>query len=203
MAIISGKLIIRQTPASLAARNVALDNIPTYVAYGAKKFSSTPKPGHVFGQVREVSSQNTRRNSLKKLQSLANRHTRRTLNKQMDMIRQDLQLVNHKTIPNSHKAQSAFTNLPEVKVFEQRPRLVRLPNQMVSILTNRMLKTSQIQLHFRCLHATKNIAHANRNTNNACANFVAHAFIINNERKNYRRKDGSSLMLKHEVSAVT
>ena len=158
-----------------------LNGFSSHVANASEELSGTPKVSFVkifiLPQRWMFFEELISTSALEYLQSFADWHRGRALNKQMHMIRHYLQLIHFKTPLLCNGQQDCFTILPQVFKLENRKSIFGLPNQMVSILTYTVPKIVQT-FHFRCLRATKNfIAHANMVRNGACADFVAHHLL--------------------------
>jgi hypothetical protein len=123
------------------------DNVSSDVTNTAKKFARTPKMLKL-AQVRKVPAQHTRRDAFKKLQRFAHAKRRRHFHEQVHMVGHNLKLIHAHTVLKSNHPQHAITYAPEMLTPENRHSILRLPHQMVRILTNRMRTTNQTALHF-------------------------------------------------------
>ena len=179
--------------------NIVSNSFAGCVANTPKEFSRTPEVSSLenFPQPRMFLQEFVSRITFEQLQSSANTHCGWHLNKQVDVINSNVQLINFESI--------LVGSLPDKKLaihsnpieFHGVSSILALPNKVESILPETMFKTFQI--HFFTPKLTRNItAHANFNN-------LVHGDSINpldiNKLQELNVEDGnSSRCLKAGVS---
>ncbi len=141
----------------LRRSNVVLNSFGSCISNTSKEFSRTPEvsmsemvsqPGMLFKKLKG-------RVAFKQLKGFANTHSRRKLNKQVDMISSDMQLINLKSSSVSNLSDKEFTiNLQSVEL-KGISCVFNFPDKMESILSKAMLP--RFQIHF----SSPKPAHAN------------------------------------------
>jgi len=100
--------------------------------------------------------------TFKQLKSFADTHGDRHLNKQVDVINSNVQLINFETFSVSNLPEKKFTIHPQPVKFERVFGIFNFPDKMESILSEAMF--SGFQIHFLSpKSATRDKAHANLN----------------------------------------
>jgi hypothetical protein len=164
------------------------------ISNAPKEFSWAPEMSLLenFPQPRMFLQKFEGRITLEQLQSFANTHCSWHLNKQMDMVNSDVQIINFESVPVSHLSNEKLTIHSDSIELHRVMGIFTFPDKMESILSEGMFKTFQI--HFL---SPQNIAHAKS------VNLVPRATTSsrdNQEFKFYKEDGNSSLCLKAEVS---
>ena len=132
----------------LRRSNVVLDSIHSGVSNTSEELPGAPEMplSKVISQPRMFFHKLKGAISLKQIKSLANTHSGRKLNKQMDMINSDMQFINLTSISSCCCPEDSLTiHLNPIK-FHRIFSIFRFPDKMESILSKAMFKTFQI--HF-------------------------------------------------------
>ena len=99
--------------------------------------------------------------SLKQLKGFANTHSGGQLNKQVDMVNSDVQLINFTFLPVSNLPKKELTIHSEPIKLEGVFSIFNFPDKMESILSKAMF--SGFQIHFLSPKSAGDKAHANLN----------------------------------------
>lgn len=142
--------------------NIVSNSFTGCIPNASEEFSWTPKMScsEMVSQPRMFLHQFESRIPLEQLQCLADTHGGWHLNKQMDMVNSDVQLINLKSIPESSLPDKKFTIHSDNLKFKRVSGIFGFPDKMESILSETMFKTLQIHF-FAPKPAQENIAHAN------------------------------------------
>ena len=140
--------MLRQSTPRLRRANVMLNSIASCVPNRPEEFSWAPEMpfSEPISQPRMFLHQMVSRIALEQLQSSAHTHCWRQLNKKMDMVDSDVQLIDVTSIAFSRLADEPFTIDLNSKKFEGVHRIFRLPHKMESILPEGMVMG--LQIHF-------------------------------------------------------
>jgi hypothetical protein len=132
----------------LRRNDVVLNSFNSCISNTPKKFSWTPEMPFpkMVSQPRMLSKKFKSRVALKQLKSLADTHSRRDFNKQVDMVDSNMQFINFKTVSESNLSYEKLTILPNNSKLERVFCIFRFPDKMECILPKAVAKTFQI--HF-------------------------------------------------------
>ena len=132
----------------LRRNNVVLNSFGSCVSNTTKEFSWTPEMSFpkMVSQPRVLLKKSKSRVALKQLKSLADTHSRRDFDKQVDMVDSNMQLINFKPMSESNLPYEKLTILSDNSKLERIFRVFRFPDKMECILPKAMAKTFQI--HF-------------------------------------------------------
>ena len=142
--------------------NIVSNSFTSCIPNASEEFSWTPEMScsKMVSQPRMFLHQFESRISLEQLQCLANTHCSWHLNKQMDMVNSDVQLINLKSISVSDLPDKKFTIHSDKLKFKWVSGIFGFPDKMEGILSEAMFKT--LQIHFFAPKLTQeNTAHAN------------------------------------------
>jgi len=125
-----------------------LNSIASCISNTSEKFSWTPEVSmsEIISQPRMLLHQSVSRIALEQLQCSAYTHCWRQLNKQMDMVDCDMQLINFTSMFLSGFHDKALTIDFNSKKFEGVHCIFRFPHEVESILPEGMIKACKI--HF-------------------------------------------------------
>ena len=141
------KMSITRDP-RLRRSNVVLDSFHSCISNTSKELPRTPKMSlsKVISQPRVFFQKLKSRITFKQLKSFANAHSWGQLNKQMDMVNSNMELIDFTSIPECNLIDESFTiHLDPIKL-QRVFSIFRFPDKMESILSKAMFKTFQI--HF-------------------------------------------------------
>jgi len=192
--------MLKLTNPRLRRFNVVVNSFNSCIANAPKEFSRAPevtfsemssKPRMFFEKFKGTVS-------FKQLKSLANTHSRRKLNKQVDMVNSNVQLINLKSSSVSDLPEKKLTIHPEPVELERIFSVFNFPDKMESILSKAMF--SGFQIHFSSPKSAGNKAHANLNVYFEEPSIQA---LPNSQTKelNFEVNGDSSLCLKAQVSS--
>ena len=136
--------------------------------------------------------------AFEQLQSPTNTHSRRQLNKQVDVVEGNMQLVDFTSITPSSCVKNPLAINPHAKKLHRVHGIFTFPNKVESVLSERMFPGFQIHF-FPPAKLTRNPAHANF-TNLFAKGSTSEPFHINNFLELNFGDGNSSLWLKPEVS---
>ena len=151
--------MLKLTNPRLRRSNVVLNSFGSCISNTSKEFSRTPempmceivsKPGMLLHQTESTIS-------FEQLQSFADTHGWRQLNKQVDMINSDMKLINFTSLSISNLSEKKLIIHPQSIELEGIHSIFNFPDKMESILSEAMLP--RFQIHF----SSPKIAHANLN----------------------------------------
>ncbi len=122
----------------MAIVDVSLDYLRGNVPYRTKKLTRTPKMpfSKMLTQPRMLPKKFVGTTSFKQLKSLGNTHSGSYLDKQMDMVRLDLELVDFHVPLLGNFSQKLFAMLSNCLKPKWVSRVLGLPHKMVSVLTD-------------------------------------------------------------------
>jgi len=174
--------------------NIVSNSFAGCVANTPKEFSRTPEVSSLenFPQPRMFLQEFVSRITFEQLQSSANTHCGWHLNKQVDVVNSNMQLINFESVLVSCLPDKKFTIHSNPIKLHGEVGVFTFPDKMESILSEGMFKT--FQFHFI---SPQNIAHAKS------VNLVQRAATSSRdiqEFKFYKEDGNSSLGLKAEVS---
>jgi len=142
--------------------NVVSNSFTSCIPNASEEFSWAPKMScsEMVSQPRMLLHQFESRIPLEQLQCFANTHGSWHLNKQMDMVNSNMQLINFESILESSLPDKKLAIHSDNLKFKGVSGVFRFPDKMESILSEGMFKT--LQIHFFSPKLTQeNIAHAN------------------------------------------
>lgn len=145
---ITNKMLHTTINPRLRRSDVMINCIHSCIANTPEEFSRTPEvPLHkVLSQPRMFLHKSKRRNSLKQLKSFADTHSRRQLNKQMDMVCSDIKLVDFTSIFSCNLFDESLTINSKPVKLKGIHRIFNFPHKVEGILSEAMAKAFQI--HF-------------------------------------------------------
>ena len=196
---VSRNKMLSQTSPRLRRNNVMFHSVASCISNASKKFSRAPEMslGEILPQPGMFMQQFEGTVTFEQSQCFTNAHRRRQLDKQMDVVNSDVQLIDFTPISPSSRVQNSFAVNPDSEKLHRVFGILRFPDKMESILSERMF--SGFQIHF--------FAPAKSAGNEAHANFAkfssggATAPLVSNQFKELNIEDGnSSLGFKTEVS---
>jgi hypothetical protein len=152
-----------KTPKILGRRNIVLDSFSSGVANTSEEFSRTPEMpfGEVVPEPWMLSQELKGSVAFKQLKCLAHTHSVRHLNKQVDMVSSNMQLIDAEPMALSSFMDKPFTISSKAEKFKGVSGVFRLPHKMEGILPEGMIKTLKIHFFPPCLGTSKR-AHAKR-----------------------------------------
>lgn len=154
--------MLSQTNPRLRRNDVMFHSFASCVTDASEKLSRTPKVSfsEILSQPDMFAQKHVGRITLKQLQCLANTHRRRQLNKKMDVVNSDVQLVDFTPIFPSSSVENSFAVCSNTKELEWVSGIFRFPDKMESVLSERMF--SGLKFHFFApAKPAGNKAHAN------------------------------------------
>ena len=182
--------MLSQTSPRLRRNDVMFHGFTSCIPNAPEKLSRTPEVSapEMISQPGMFTEQLESTVAFKQLQSPANAHRRRQLDKEMDVISSNVQLVNLAAIPPSSCVQNSFAVNPNPVKLHRVSGIFRFPHEVEGILSERMLSGSQIHF-FPPANSTGNPAHAK------FANLIsrgATAPLVPNHFKELNFEDGNS-----------
>src|SRR3989344_5151499 len=149
--------MLKLTNPRLRRSNVMLNSFSSGVSDAAKEFSGAPEMSvsEIISKPRMFFHQTESAISFKQLQSLADTHGWRQLNKQVNMINSDVKLINFEPLSVSNLPQEKLAIHSQSIKLEGIHSILNFPDKMESILSEAMLP--RFQIHF----LSPNIAHVN------------------------------------------
>jgi len=164
------------------------------ISDAAKEFSRAPEMpfSEIISQPGMLLQQTESTVTFKQLKSLADTHSYRHLDKQMDMVFSDAKFINFAFLPVSNLSDEELAIHPDSIELHRVHSILAFPHKVKSILPEGMF--SAFQIHF---FAPQNIAHAKFVNLFHGAN-IEPRFI--QEIKFYKEGGNSSIGLKAEVS---
>ena len=154
--------MLSQTSPGLRRNDVMFHSFSSCIADASEKLSRAPEmsmpemPPQPWMLMQKFESTVT----LEQLQSPANTHRRGQLDKQMDVINSDVNLINLTSISPSSRVENPLAINPHAKELHRVHRVFAFPDKMESILSEAMLP--RFQIHFSSpKSATRDKAHAN------------------------------------------
>jgi len=193
------KKMLMQISPRLGRFNVVGNSFTSCISNTPKEFSWAPEMSFskITPQPRMLMQEFESRITLEQLQSFTNRHCNWHLNKQVDVVNSNMQLINFEAMPVSSLPDKEFAIHPNSIKLHGVSGIFALPNKVESILPEAMFKTFQI--HFFTPKLTRNIiAHANFLFNSGAQQSLSN--IQNSKELNLVEEGNSSLCLKAEVS---
>jgi len=154
--------MLKLTNPWLRRSNVVLNSFSSCVSDAPKEFSRTPEMpfSKMSSEPGMFLHQHPRRITLKQLKSHAHRHSRRHLNKQVDVVNSNMQLINFASLSVSNLPQKKLTIHFQPIKLEWVSCIFNFPHEVECILPEAMLPG--FQFHFLSpKSATRKRAHAN------------------------------------------
>ena len=183
----------------LRRSNVVLNSFHSCVSNTPEKLSRAPEMSFpkVIPQPWMFPQQLKSTVALKQLQRPANAHSWRQLNKQVDVVEGNMQLVDFTSISPSGCIEKPLAINSHAKKLHRVHGIFTFPNKVESVLSERMFPGFQIHF-FPPAKLTKNPAHANF-TNLFAKGSTSEPFYVNNFSELNFEEGNSSLWLKPEV----
>jgi hypothetical protein len=188
--------MLKLTNPRLRRSNVVLNSFGSCISNTPKKLSRTPEMSisKMVSQPRMFFHQTKGTIAFKQLQSLADTHSNRHLNKEVDMVNSDVEFINFEPFSVGNLSQEKLAIHSKSIELEGIFGIFNFPDKMESILSEAVFKTFQI--HFL---SPQNIAHAK--SGNLVQEGRIHPPDINkNQELNLMEDGNSSLCLKAQVS---
>ena len=153
--------MLKLTNPRLRRSNVVLNSFGSCVTNTSKEFSRAPEMSFpkVVSQPGMFLEKFKGAVSFKQLKSHTNTHRRRHLNKQVDMVNSNMELINFEPFFVSHLPQEKLTIHPESIKLKGVSCIFNFPDKMESILSKAMF--SGFQIHFLSPKSAGDKAHAN------------------------------------------
>jgi hypothetical protein len=154
--------MLKLTNPRLRRSDVVLDSFDGCVTDAPKEFSRTPKMpfSKVISQPRMFFEKAESTVAFKQLKCHTNTHSRRHLNKQMDMVNTDVKFINFEPFSVSDLSQKKLTIHSKPVELERIFGVFNFPDKMEGILSEAVF--SGFQIHFSSpKSAMRNRAHAN------------------------------------------
>ena len=132
----------------LRRTDVVLNSFASCVTNTSEELSRTPEMSFskMLSQPWMLMQKFKRCNSFKQLECFTNTHGGRHFNEKVDVINSDMQFVDAESIFFSNFADESFTISPDANELHRIFGIFGFPNEMESILSESMLRTSQV--HF-------------------------------------------------------
>jgi len=153
--------MLKLTNPRLRRSNIVLDSLGSCVSDAPKEFSRTPEMSisKMVSQPRMFLHQLEGTITFKQLQSFADTHSDRHLNKEMDMVNSDVEFINFEPFSVSNLSQEKLTIHSKPIELEGIFSIFNFPDKMESILSEAMF--SRFQIHFLSPKSAGDKAHAN------------------------------------------
>ena len=189
--------MLRQISPRLGRRNVMLNSFAGSISNTSEEFSWTPEMSisEIISQPRMFAQKFKGGISFKQLKCTADRHCWRQLNKQMDMVNSNMQLIDVAAMTIGCFSDKTFTINFNSKKFERIPSIFGLPNKMECVLPEGMTKGLQIHF-FPPESAVRNKAHANSKL--VCREGNISPLCNNQSVQEFKMEDGAPPWLKSE-----
>jgi len=145
----------------LRRSNIVGNSFGSCVTNASKEFSRAPKMSFskMVSQPRMFFEKFKGTVSFKQLESHANTHRWRHLNKQVDMVNTDMKFINFEPFSVSHLSQEKFAIHPESVKLERVFGVFNFPHKVECVLSEAMLP--RFQIHFSSPKSAEDRAHAN------------------------------------------
>ena len=192
--------MLKLTNPWLRRSNVVLNSFSSCISNTSEKFPGTPEMpfSKMSPQPRMLLHQTKSTVTFKQLESFANTHGRRQLNKQVDVVNSEVQLINFALVPVSNLPQEKLTIHSQAIKLERVSRIFNFPDKMESILSEAVFPG--FQFHFLSPESAQG--------DKAHANFVFSSEGLGSNPSSFKNpkelnllEDGnSSLCLKAQVS---
>ena len=156
--------MLKLTNPRLRRSNVMLNSFGSCISDATEEFSRTPEMSisEMISQPRMFLHQLESTVTFKQLQSFADTHSDRHLNKEMDMVNSDMKFINFEPFSVSNLSQEKLTIHLQSIELEGVHSIFNFPDKMESILSKAVF--SGFQIHFLSPKpATRDKAHANLN----------------------------------------
>jgi len=140
--------MLSQKNPRLRRSDVVSNSFGGCVSNAAKEFSRTPEMSfsEIVSQPRMLLQQTESAITLEKLKSLTDTHSGWHLNKQVDMVSSDVELVNFESLPVSNLPNKKFTIHSDAIELHRVHGILAFPHEVESVLSKAMISTFQI--HF-------------------------------------------------------
>jgi len=155
--------MLKLTNPRLRRFDIVVNSFNSCIADTSKEFSRTPEMSfsEMVSQPRMFFEKLKGTISFKQLKSHTNTHSRGHLNKQMDMVNSNIELINFEPFSVSNLSQEELTIHPKSVELEGVFGVFNFPDKMESILSKAMF--SGFQIHFSSPKSAEDGAHANLN----------------------------------------
>ncbi len=132
----------------LRRTDVVLNSFASCIAHTSEKLSRTPEMSFpkMLSQPWMLVQKFKGGIALKQLECFTNTHGGRHFNEKVDVVNSDMQFVDAESIFFSNFTDESFTISPDANELHRIFGILRLPNEMESVLSESMSRTSQI--HF-------------------------------------------------------
>ncbi len=153
--------MLKLTNPRLRRNNVVFHSVASCVSNTSKEFSRTPEVSFWknLSQPRMLSQKAKRTVSLKQLKGFANTYSRRKLNKKVDVINSDVQLINFESSSVSYLPKKELAIHPNSIEFQGVSCIFNFPHEVECVLSKAMF--SGFEIHFLSPKSAGDKAHAN------------------------------------------
>jgi len=153
--------MLKLTNPRLRRSNVVLNSFSSCISNTPKEFSRTPEmsSSKISSEPRILLHQSESTVTFKQLKHHTNAHSRGHLNKEMDIINNNVQLINFKSFSVSNLPQEKLAIHSQPVKFEGVSCIFNFPDKMEGILSKAMF--SRFQIHFSSPKSAGDKAHAN------------------------------------------
>jgi hypothetical protein len=140
--------MLKLTNPGLRRPDIMVNSFGSCVSDATKEFSGTPEMSFskVVSQPRMFFEKAKSTISFKQLQGFTDTHSRRKLNKQVDVINSNMQFIDFASLPVSNLPQEELTIHSQPIKLEGVPCIFNFPHKVESILSEAMLP--RFQIHF-------------------------------------------------------
>ena len=140
--------MLKLTNPRLRRSNVMLNSFSSCISNTSKEFSWTPEMSfpEIVSQARMLLHQSESAIPFEQLQSFANANSWWYLNKQMDMVNSNMELINFEPFSVSNLPKEELTIHPQPIKFERVFGIFNFPHKVEGILSEAMLP--RFQIHF-------------------------------------------------------
>lgn len=172
----------------MAVVNAGSDNFSSYIADASEEFSWAPEVSfaEVPAQPGMLAEKFKGAASFKQLKCFGHAHRRWQSNKQMNVVRLNLELVNFHVVRFRDFIKKLFAMFANNVKFKWVFRILRFPHQVIRVLSNAvsvMFKPFHFGFPPRFLWR----AHATSFVDDGCASLATHPFYFSTHRKSLRR----------------
>ena len=142
------KMLNTSTNPRLRRFDIVVNSFNSGITNTSEKFSRTPEVPFpkVISKPRMFLHKHPRRKSLKQLKSLANTHSWRKFDKEMDMISSNMQLIDFAPLSVSNFPDEKLTIHPKSIELEGIQCIFNFPHEVEGVLSEAMLP--RFQIHF-------------------------------------------------------
>lgn len=177
--------LLGKIPAMMAVINVRLDNISSYITNTAKKLSRTPKMAFTKmpAQPRMLAEKLVGAAAFKQLKRFGNAQRRWQIDKQMDVIRFNLELKYLHIMRFRNLTQKLLTMFTNNRKLKRVLRILWLPHEVERVLSNTVAMVVKSFHHFFVSPRVFCRAHTTQTGIFECASCAAHSFIVNRVEK--------------------